>query len=233
MPRRTQRRAPQQTGATTVALRERRPGGRPPVVSDGDRVTAMLRAVEAGVPITVACDHARIPQSAHFRAMDAGEDAQAKADDGHPLTRREVEYREYRERVIRARARVAVEHAALIGKAAHGGALLKETTYRNDDGQLVTEREYARPEWQASKFMLQASFRADFQTGPLKSSVEVTGADGGPIEVHHSEEIVLTLAERLHTVAQRHQHQLPGGWDPEDAEEAELVDEGTEIRGDR
>ena len=240
MPRRTKRRAPSEGSGTAVATAPRkRPPGRPPVVADKHRVDELLKAVAVGVPLSAALDHARIPNGAHYRAMEAGEAAQAKLDDGGRLTDREAEYREYRDLVLRARARVAVEHAQLVRTAARGGALIEETTYRNDDGKLVTERKYAPPQWQAAKFMLQARFREDFQTVPAKTSVELTGADGGPIEVQHSEADVLSLAERLHVVAERQRQQLPGGWDPEpDAEGgvepvdyAVIVDETYEERG--
>lgn len=222
MPRRPQRRAPQ-PGA--VATREPRPTGRPPIVSDPTRVEAMLKAIAAGVPITAACEHAGISHSAHKRAMAEGEAAHDHAENGHPLTRRQEEYRAYRAAVLRARANVAVVHVSLVGKAAHGGALLKETTYRNDEGRLVTEREYAKPEWKASQFMLQTSFRDEFATRSTRSQVELSGPGGGPIELAPSEEVVLTLAERLHQVAELQRRQLPGGWDPEpdDINDAELV----------
>lgn len=181
-----------------------------------------------------ACQHAGIAESAHYRAIENGELAQDKHDNGRKLTRRESEYREYREQVLRARARVAVLHVALVTKAAQGGSLIKETTYRNEDGQLVTEREYARPEWQASKFMLQASFRDEFARQSTRRQVELSGPGGGPVEVARTEEVLHTLAERLSEVAERHARELPGGWDAEAEDEpldyAEVV--GGEHGGD-
>lgn len=199
--------------------------GRPPIVSDEATVAAMLRAITAGVPIEAACQHAGIHKASHYRAMDAGQLAADKADAGQPLTDREAEYRDYRAAVLRARAQVVVIHVGLVGKAAHGGALIKETTYRNEDNKLVTEREYAPPQWKASQFLLQTSFRDDFATRSTRSQVELSGPGGGPIELKPSEQTVLTLAERLAQVAETQRRQLPGGWDPEDDDitDAELV----------
>jgi len=212
----------------------------------------MLDAVRAGVPITQACLHAGIAPSAHFRAMQAGEDAaelheaRARAEQAGegggedpgpplpPLSARQHAYREYREEILRARAAVAVTHVALVGKAARGGALVKEETTRDADGTVRTTREYARPEWKASQFLLATSFREDFGAS---RKVEHTGADGGPIE-HRSagDEALHAIAERLAAVAAEQAEQAPGGWQhgprelPAGAVDAEVVEDVTEDR---
>lgn len=174
----------------------------------------MLEAVSAGVPIAQACLHAGISESAHFRAIEAGELAQAQADAGNTLTAREDAYREYRESILRARAAVAVVHVALVGKAARGGQVWKETTRREPDGSVTTEREFTRPEWKASQFLLATSFRDEFGP-PTRRQVEHSGPDGGPIEhAGPGETAVSALAERLAAVAEQQRQQLPGGWDP-------------------
>ena len=181
----------------------------------------MLEAVSAGVPLTQACIHAGISESAHFRAMEAGEAAQEDLDDGIPIDDRADSYREYRERVLRARARVAVVNVALVAKAARGGAVVKETVRRyereNADGETVPveerEKEYAPPQWKAAQFLLQTSFSQDFR---VTSRQEHTGADGGPMAVEHSspgEDALTATADRIAEVFRAQSEQLPGGWE--------------------
>lgn len=222
MPRRT---GPRDTGDNRPT---RRTGGRPPIVADPDRVTRMLEAISAGVPIGQACLHAGISERAHFRAMAAGEAAdehaeaarEARARGEQPPDEpdgRQTAYRQYRQDVLRARAAVAVVHVALVGKAARGGALVRETTRRSVDenGKPVVEvdREYARGEWKASQFLLATSFREEFGP-PTRRQVEHSGPAGGPIEhAGPGEAALLTLSERLQRVAELQRDQLPGGWD--------------------
>jgi hypothetical protein len=202
------RRTPRRTGERTPA---RRPAGRPPVVADEDRVTRMLDAVSAGVPLTQACLHAGISERAHFRAMEAGEAAEDAHDHGETLDDRAEAYRQYRQRIMRARAAVAVVHVALIGKAARGGQLTRETTRRLRDGSVETERQWSPPEWKASAWLLSKSFPADLGD---RRAVEVSGPDGGPVQhAGPGEEALRTLADRLAEVAERQRGQLPGGWD--------------------
>lgn len=237
MPRRKLRRPPEGDGA--VATRTR-PGknnpGHPPVIADPARVAAMLNAVRAGVPITAACHHSGVSTSSHARAMDAGRQA-AELLDTNPdatLTERQELYREYRDQVLRARATVAGVNVGLVAQAARGGSLVSRTTrrYRNEQDVMVTEttEEYARPVWQAARFLLQTSFREDF--GTQRAQVEVTGAGGGPVQVG-GDDVLRSIAERVRQVQERQAQELPGGWDPpvEDYDdgnvyEGEVMDDG-------
>jgi len=193
----------------------------------------MLEELKVGVPVTAACQHVGISWASHQRAMDAGRDAEQLAERGEPLDERQELYRSYRADVDRARAEAVAIHVALVGQAAHGGKLVKEVIrrYRNDDGEMVTEteREYTRPDWRASKFLLSVSVAREEFSERHRASVEVTGAGGGPVEVVPAEVAIQTIAQRLQAVAATQAKQLPGGWDPpndDDITDAELVDEG-------
>lgn len=190
----------------------------------------MLRAVEVGVPITVACVRAGIPTSAHHRAMEAGEQADSLADEGAELTDRQRLYRDYREQVTRARAKVAHVHVALVAKAAAGGQLIEETTRRYRDPEteeMVTEtrKKYALGDWRASKWLLEVSFRGEFGRERM-SRVEVTGRDGAPIEVA-GDDVLRSISERLAQVQADHSRQLEGGWEP-----GQNFDNGRVIEGE-
>jgi hypothetical protein len=216
MPRRTPR-TRDEASAPRPAKRTKMVG-HPTGVEDEAKVARMIQAIEAGVPIKQAAHHAGLSPTVHFRAMDAGEQAQALHDDGTDLTDRQESYRQYRDRVLRARSAVAVIHVALVAKAAQGGQLIEETRRRYKDpesGEMVSEvrRKYAIGDWRASRFLLQASFRTDFAGEQRAIRAEVTGPGGGPIEVG-SDEVLKSIAERLASVRNTQERQLPGGWEP-------------------
>ena len=209
----------------------RRPPGRPPVIADAQRVALFLDAIRAGVPVGPACHHAGIAPSAHYRAIQAAEDADAlidaaeQAGDPPPaLPERAHAYREYREEFERARAAVAVAHVALVARAARGGQIVRETTRTEPDGTVTTDVERARPEWKASQWLLSVSFREEFGREDRRR-VELSGPDGGPIEhAGPGEDALSAIAERMAQVAEAQRAQLPGGWDAPAAIESTRVD---------
>jgi hypothetical protein len=213
------RRVPRTTDtARRPARRRPKQPGQPPVVEDETRVTRLLEAISVGVPVTQACHHAGIGPASHFRAMENGEQAQALMDDGADLTDRQQAYREYRDRVLSARAKVAAVNVALVAKAAKGGQLIEETTrrYRDPDSdEMVTEvrRKYAIGDWRAARFLLQVSFRSDFAGAERMVRAEVTGKNGGPVEVA-ADEVLQSIAQRLASVRADQERQIEGGWEP-------------------
>src|SRR5206468_1540329 len=112
-------------------------------------------------------------------------------------------YREYRDDFERARAAVAVAHVALIGRAARGGQVIRETTRTEPDGTVTSEVERARPEWKASQWLLSVSFREDFGKEDRRR-LEVTGPDGAPLEhaASPAEAALAAVAERMAAVAE-------------------------------
>jgi hypothetical protein len=206
--------------------------GRPPAVADADRVTRLLEAVSAGVPITQACHYAGIHPASHHRAIaaaDAADQAEEAGEDPGPAA--DV-YRDYRDRFTRARAEVAVVHVALVAKAARGGQVVRQVTRTEPDGTVHEEVERARPEWKASAWLLSKSFPADLGD---RRSVEVSGPDGGPVRHAPAEDVLVTLAERLQEVRERHARELPGGWDAEQPAAAPRVigEDGRAVDGPR
>lgn len=236
MPRRTPRRAPETSGAQPAAVATRRSRGRTPLIADDQVTQRLISAIAGGVPSTAACDYAGLHPATFHRAMDAGRQV-AELLEANPrahLDDRQTTYRDFRDRVLRARAEATVGHVVLIGKVAKGGQLKKEVTRTSvgADGEPVreTEREYTTPDWRAAKFALQTGPHARDFVEKNATSVELTGADGGPLQVQQaSEDVLSAISTRLAAVQQTQARQLEGGWDrPEDEDGvavAELVDE--------
>ncbi len=165
----------------------------------------LLHAVASGVPLIHAVTFAGIGQSTFHRWMQRGEAEEARVEDGHAESAEEAPYRQLWQQVSRARARVAIDQVEIVGRAAAGGYVVKERTRRFKDpgsGQVVTETEtdYAPPEWQAARWLLEKSFHREFG----RNSLEVTGADGGAVQVEHGvTPEVADLAARLAEFAAR------------------------------
>ncbi|MEV8636841.1 helix-turn-helix domain-containing protein [Streptosporangium sp. NPDC051023] len=93
------------------------------------------------------------------------------------------------------RARNEVEVRLVAGsvmKAAMGGAVVRETTRTLRDGTQETVRDYAPPDGRLGLDVLARQFR---ERGWARERLEVTGADGGPIQVQHA--VINQLAEQL------------------------------------
>lgn len=174
----------------------------------------LLKAVRAGTPQREAVRHAGVGERTFYTWMSRGEAEQARQDDGAPANPEEEPYRQFRQRVLRARADTAVGGVALIQSVARGGAVIRETKRRYRDptsGEMVEETEVQRtaPDWRAAAWLLERSFRADFGRGP----VEVTGPGGGPVQV--SEPSLAELAARIRAnvaeLAPERPELLPGG----------------------
>jgi hypothetical protein len=134
--------------------------------------------------------------------------------------------REIWEEVSRARAEVAVRGVALIQRVAAGGAVVKETTrrYRDGNGQMVTETEktFAPPDARPMQWLLERTHRQEFGRA---SQVEVTGADGGPVQVDNGD-VVTTLAARLAALTAERRREIEAA--PEDVVDVEVVEDDGE-----
>lgn len=189
-----------------------RRNGRPSLLTP-DVQQRLLDAVSSGVPVTHATTFAGIGQTTFERWMQRGRDAQDLADEDQPVPADEEPYRLLWEQVSRARSVVAVRNVAIVAKAAEGGYVTKERTRRYRDpgnGLLVTETEtdYAPPEWQASRWLLEKSFHRDF--GRTAQQVELTGEAGGPVQFEHGvTPEVADIAARLREFASRRVLELP------------------------
>lgn len=169
----------------------------------------LLNAVQDGTPVTYAATAAGIGPATFHRWMARGEGEQARVDAGGAPDPAEAPYRLLWEQVTQARAAVACANAAVVRRVAEGGYVVKERRYRDSaTGEIVTETDYAPPDWRAASWMLERSFRREFG----RPAVEVSGPDGGPVSVEHAvPPEVADIARRLQELAeQQHTYALPG-----------------------
>jgi hypothetical protein len=125
-----------------------------------------------------------------------------------------AEKREFCEAISHARAEAEVRIVAGVAKAALGGTLTKRVTRTLRDGSKETEETYTAPDGRVGLEFLSRAFPARWAR---RNALEVTGADGGPIQVD-SQSTISTLAERL-------QAALSGAVTPDgDVIDGEVVD---------
>jgi len=136
----------------------KRPTGRPTVLTD-DVQDRIIAAVRAGSYLDDAAAYAGIARQTLWRWLSDGRTAQDKHDNNEKLTDREQLLLEFCNAVEKARADAVIRNVGIIQQAAQDGS------------------------WQASAWYLE-------RTNPRKwgrhETVEITGADGGAIQVQHS-----------------------------------------------
>lgn len=132
--------------------------GRPTLLTD-ELEQRIVNVVKSGAYLDDAAAYAGIARSTLFQWLATGKQADTKHANGHELTDHEQRCRAFMDAVETARAEAGLRNLALIQTAAQEGA------------------------WQAAAWYLE-------RTNPKKwgrhDTVELTGADGGPIVVEHS-----------------------------------------------
>lgn len=146
--------------------------GRPSKL-DPDVARTIIDTVRAGNYLETGAAYAGIGRSTLMRWL-------ADADKpGAPL-----HLREFRDAVARARAEAEVRTVALIGKQMTGGYVLEETTRTLDSGATETTRRYAPPD---GRLGLEYLSRVSPSRFGRRTAIEVSGPDGGPVQVEASD----------------------------------------------
>jgi AcrR family transcriptional regulator len=167
----------------TVAQVDRHPGGRPTKLT-AEVSTRIVEAMEKGNYLETAAAYAGVHKATVYRWLSDGESPDSPS-----------ELREFRDAVMRARAHAEHRMVAVIDRTAQGGAILSETRRELPDGTVETECRYAAPD---GRLALEFLGRAHPTRWGRRGSLEVTGAEGGPIQVM-SEESLTVHAQRLAT----------------------------------
>ncbi|MFG6193377.1 hypothetical protein [Nonomuraea sp. JJY05] len=139
----------------------------------------LCRQLEAGHFLGTAADLCGVGRSTVHRWMARGEEADA------PL-----EYREFREALTRARARAADVLVSAAFADAKGGALIREVV--RPDG--AEERTWTPPNGRVALELLARMHPEEWR--PVKA-VEVSGPQGGPVQVIPDQAIIENIRARV------------------------------------
>ncbi|MER6830882.1 hypothetical protein ABT352_33150 [Streptosporangium sp. NPDC000563] len=149
-----------------------------------------------GQYLTTACALTGVSKPTVYRWLEQAEDPDAPA-----------EFRDFRDAVTRARAEAEAAMVEVVMIDAKGGAVVKEVTRYKPDGTEETEKQFTPPNGKIALEYLARTRPADWR--PIKA-VEVTGADGGALQVTHGVDLG-ALAEKISQARQDHEAgQQPG-----------------------
>lgn len=189
-----------------------RPIGRPTALTDTVEETILGYLIE-GMPVESTCALAGIHVATFYRWMQRGEDARETLDATGSLPPEEERFRDFREAVLDARAQAEHRAVNIVNKAMHGGFVTSEepaydlngNPIYDENGKLVYKRSYTPPDGRLAMAYLQRARPKDWSIAAanINAKVEVSGKDGGPVEVHHTVEEVTNLRDRLLAVRQQ------------------------------
>lgn len=188
------------TRRTTATPATRQPG-RPSKLTE-ETIDRLLKAIKAGATVRNAAIYAGIGESTFHEWM-----AQARDESPRP------EFLEFAERIERARAELQVNILDSVMEAVKGGFVTKKVTRYDRNGEPETEEQYAPPDGRLGLDLLSRIWPADYAR---RSAMEVSGPEGGPIE--------LATVQRVQALAGRVAAALASGAE-DDVQDAEIVDE--------
>lgn len=175
----------------TTAIHTGQPG-RPRILTE-EVEKRLVDATELGVPVAIAAQAAGVSPRAFQVWCARGRDEEEHRDNGGEPRESEELYFELWQKITQARARAASRSVLQIQKVAQGGIVIEETTERDPDGTERTIVKRSAPDWRAAAWYLERQHRQHFGKEPTQ--VELTGADGGPVQLSGAQ--VEDLAGRL------------------------------------
>jgi hypothetical protein len=207
--------------------------GRPGILTR-ERHKDIVGLVEAGNHMYTAAAAAGIGPSTLYQWLHLGREATAAVAKGEPLTAQARAYAEFADAVVRARAIADARAVAVIERVMAGGSLISEEETVHPDGAVTTKRTYTPPD---GRLALETVGRRspDLWGRNGVTRVEMTGADGGPIEVVEERTVAAALAERFTQVLEERERERQereerraleaGGDDGGDVMDGEVVDD--------
>lgn len=195
-------------------------GGRPGLLTP-DTHKKLIEATKMGSPMSVAAAYVGVSERTFLRWMERGFDAQELEDDDLPIPEDDKPYLALFKEVTQARSQAAVMHVGLIQRAAQGGVVTEETVkkYRDPDtGSVVEEKTVKRsaPDWRAGAWYLERQHRNHFGKED-RHQLELTGANGGPVEVVEVDALAARIRDNIAAAAQA-ALQITSGEDVHDAD---------------
>lgn len=208
------------------ALAKRKHIGRPTRLTTVT-ADAIVHTVLDGNHITTACAAANVGQSTLYRWLERADEVQQAIDDGEPYDPDDLRYVEFRDRLADARACAEMRAVQVIERSMHGGYVIEEEPVldldgqpvRNDDGEILWKRKYAQPDGRLALQYLARSRPDSWGQNPT-NRIELTGADGGPVQVAAADHIGQLSQQLALVAAQRREEDEEDG----DVYDAELVD---------
>jgi hypothetical protein len=208
MPRRAPRRTNGSRGILTPAL--------------ADRITNL---VAHGNYIATAAQACGVGERTIYDWISKGEEAAQALAKGEPVAPRAHLYVRFAQGLADARARAETDAVEVVEQVMRGGHLLEEAPIvtpdgrlaRDDQGEILYRRKYAPPDGKLALAYLGAAFPLRWR--PNVQRLEVTGADGAPVQVEATARAD-DLATRLQEHVARRQLELQSG----DVVEGEIVD---------
>lgn len=176
-------------------------GGRPARLIEPAVRDTLIDAIELGVPVSIACQGVSIAEQSYRNWLRRGlTEHENRASDGYEPNDAEQPYVEFYEAIQHARVKAATRNVHAIQKAAQGGSITEKATkrYRDHEGNDVVEEVVKRtaPDWRAAAWYLERSHRSEFGKDSTHH-VELTGADGGPVQIEGDGTPADDLSRRL------------------------------------
>lgn len=208
----------------------RRMGRRPLLTPEVEE--QLVKATASGVPVEIAAEAAGIAKSTFMAWLQRGRDEEerlAAAElDGFDPEHSEVNepYLRLWQRVVKARATAATRAVLVIQKVAAGGSITEETEETLPDGTVRKTVKRQPPDWRAAAWHLERQHARQF--GKEAMQVELSGPDGGPVEVGgavDADALAARLAENIAVLAAASRPAaLEAGDDPE-VYDAEVIED--------
>lgn len=150
-------------------------------VTAGEKVVERVRAHWAEFEDAAASAGVTRQTLSNWRRQ--GVDARKRLAQGKRLTPNQARYAEFLDALETAEAEAEAIRVGIVQRAAEGGYTVTETTTEERNGRVVkrtTTTKVAMPAWQAAAWQLER--RRPHKFG-RRQAVEVTGAEGGPLQV--------------------------------------------------
>lgn len=161
-----------------------------------DLIELVAEGYRSGMPLEQVAGSVGVHRVTLSRWIKAGTDEIARRDEAPdsepPDDARLDAFVTLAAAIKAADARFVQENLLLIRRAATSGAVKKRTTTTKRDGSQVVEETLAEPQWTAAAWLLERRHTAEFGK---QTRVELSGPEGGPIQVDESAEA--RISEKL------------------------------------
>ena len=178
--------------------------GRPPALLDATTRRDLLDHVKNGHHIKTACALVGIHPATIYRWIERAEDADEQLLEDEPIDEVQRVYCDFRDALSLARAHAQKKAVETINRAMVGGQIISERplvgldgeALRDENGRVLHERTYTQPDGRLALAFLGRT--APDLWGPGAAKLEVTGANGGPLQI---EQQIGGLADRIAEIA--------------------------------